>query len=205
MGPDPAGGWGVWRKVSQRKGCLSWVLKDGSEVWCSDGDTVMCEPGASWTLAGPWVQNACYGHMQLRQEGSQLPKSECPGHECFWFLLGAVDHPDTLPLSYMQKKRERKMDQVTKAFLLMEEQMNQTVEASQASLLVSLLLLINRVSRDGLWWVAFISFFLEREVDGPPAWKSRLFQSLTSQGRPVTWGSSWDFFFFFPLRLILIV
>ncbi|XDA77764.1 hypothetical protein R6Z07F_007891 [Ovis aries] len=43
----------------------------------------------------------------------------------------AVDHPDTLPLSYMQKKRERKMDQVTKAFLLMEEQMNQTVEASQ--------------------------------------------------------------------------
>ena len=50
----------------------------------------------------------------------------------------------------MQKKPERKMDQATEAFLLMEEQMNQTVEASQGSLSVSLLFLINRISRDGL-------------------------------------------------------
>ena len=50
----------------------------------------------------------------------------------------------------MQKKPERKMDQATKAFLLMEEWMNQTAEASQGSLSVSLLLLINRISRDGL-------------------------------------------------------
>lgn len=64
--------------------------------------------------------------------------------------MGAVGHPDTLPLSYMQKKPERKMDQATKAFLLMEEWMNQTAEASQGSLSVSLLLLINRISRDGL-------------------------------------------------------
>ena len=144
----------------------------------------------SWSMSSEcllWSQAATSG-------GESVTQSECPGHECFWFLLGAVDHPDTLPLSYMQKKPERKMDQATEAFLLMEEQMNQTVEASPGSLSVSLLFLINRISRDGLWWVAFISF-LEREVDGPPGWKSRLFQSLTSQGRPVTWGSSWDFFF----------
>ena len=103
----------------------------------------------------------------------------------------------------MQKKPERKMDQATKAFLLMEEWMNQTAEASQGSLSVSLLLLINRISRDGLWWAAFISFFLEREVDGPPGRKSRLFQSLTSQGRSVTWVRVL-MGFFSPLRLILI-
>lgn len=64
----------------------------------------------SWSMSSEY-----YGHMQAAQE-SQLPKSECPGHECFWFLLGAVDHPDTLPLSYMQKKRERKMDPGNKSF-----------------------------------------------------------------------------------------
>ena len=101
----------------------------------------MGESGASWTLTG---------HMQLCQGESQLPKSECPGHECFWLLLDAVDYPDTLPLSYMLEKPEKKMDQVTKTFLLMEEQMNQGVEASQGSLSVSLLPLINRISRDGL-------------------------------------------------------
>ena len=36
----------------------------------------------SWTLSG---------HMQLCQGENQLPKSECPGHECFWLLLYAVD------------------------------------------------------------------------------------------------------------------
>lgn len=97
----------------------------------------MGESGASWTLTG---------HMKLCQGESQLPKSECPGHECFWLLLGA----DTLPLSYMLKKPKKKMDQATKTFLLMEEQMNQGVEASQGSFSVSLLPLINRISRDGL-------------------------------------------------------
>lgn len=60
----------------------------------------------------------------------------------------------------MQKKTGRKSAQAAKAFSLMEEQMkgkyvpfpvSQSVGASQGSFSVSLLLLINRINRHGLY------------------------------------------------------